>query len=86
MGKPKEDLIKESLEFIEQQMEMVNQHLAKNKYLTGNNLSIADLFAFAYVETTEQSQFSLDPYPYVKNWFSQIQGRDSIRKAHQRLA
>lgn len=86
MGKPKEDLIEESLGFIKEQMEMINQHLAKNICLTGNNLSIADLFAFAYVETTEQSQFSLEPYPYVKNWFSQIQGRDSIRKAHQRLA
>lgn len=86
MGKPKEDLIEESLEFIEQQMEMVNQHLAKNKWLTGSHLSIADLFAFAYVETAEKSQFSLDPYPIVKKWFEEIQGRDSIHKAHQRLA
>lgn len=75
----------EALGFVEIQMAALNKHLGNNAYLVGDKLSIADLFGFAYLETTKMTQVSLDPYPHVKAWFEKIEARPAITKGKQKL-
>jgi len=85
MGEPDPKELAEAVEFANQQCEKVDAHLGANKYLTGPNLTIADLFAFASVEQTAAIDFSLEPYPNLKSWMEKIGKRDSIARALQRL-
>jgi glutathione S-transferase len=85
MGQKNEDVEKEALGFIEQQMACVNEQFAADPFLAGRTLTIADPFAFAYVETCEMSDFSLDPYANVAKWFDSYKGRDAVQRAHAKL-
>ncbi len=85
MGPKNADSEKEALGFIEQQMACVNDRLAGRPYLAGSTLTIADPFAFAYVETCETSDCSLDPYPNVAKWLDSYRGRDAVKRARAKL-
>lgn len=85
MGEKKLDVESEALAFIEQQLACVDEHLSNGKYLAGDTISIADPFAFAYVETHRLSDFSLAPYVHVKAWHDAYQARDAVIRAHARL-
>lgn len=85
MGEKKQDVEEEALGFLEEQMACVNDHLSSNTFLAGNELSIADPFAFAYVETCGMSGFSLDAYPHIKQWCEGYGSRASVKRAHARV-
>lgn len=76
----------EAKKFIKHQGKKVNDWLSKNKYFLGDELSIADLFAYAYVEQMIPCQISFDPFPNLKRWFEEVGQRDSIKKAQITLA
>ena len=85
MGKLNPENEKEALGFIEQQAAVVNAHLGQNKYLAGKDLSIADLFAFAYTETTEKSNYPLDNYPHLKKWYQNMKGLKSVGNVQKKV-
>ncbi len=85
LGDPKQDQVKEALGFIEVQAAAVNKHLQDGGYFVGGELTIADLFAFAYVETVEASDISLAPYPHLQSWYTKIKSSDAIQAAKARL-
>ncbi|MGI9334750.1 MAG: glutathione S-transferase family protein [Gammaproteobacteria bacterium] len=85
MGEKKEDVEKEALGFLEEQMSCVNEHLASNEFLAGKALSIADPFAFAYVETSESSGFPLGDYPHVSKWYEGYETRSSVKRVQARI-
>ena len=75
----------EAESFANQQFAVVDKLLSENSYLTGETLTIADLFAFAYIEQVEDYNFSIDEYPNVKAWYEKLQNRESILKGRQKL-
>jgi glutathione S-transferase len=85
MGQKKVDVEEEALGFIEQQMACLNNQLAANAFLAGARLSIADPFAFAYMETCEMSGFSLTGYPNVGKWLDNYGQRDAVQRARAKL-
>jgi len=85
LGAPDEKGIAEASKFAHKQLGMLNKHLEESDWLANNAISIADLFAFAYVEQHRQVDVSLDDYANVKAWFERIESRPSIAKARARL-
>ena len=63
----------------------VDQQLSKKAYLVEGKLSIADLFAFAYIENAFMVQLPLDSYSNIKRWFEVIQLRKSVKRSHEKL-
>jgi len=84
MGDPDQANIDEALGFLEPQMGAVDAQLGRGQYLAGDALSIADSFAFAYVETCAVSQFPLDPYPNIVRWNNEYAGRAAVQRAQSR--
>ncbi|MBX7149137.1 glutathione S-transferase family protein [bacterium] len=80
LGAPDDKACEEANKFIAMQAKTVDDHLAKNKFLTGNNLSIADLFAYAYVETAPIAKVDLSLYPHLKRWAGEIAQLPSVKK------
>ena len=67
------------------QLRIVDGLLQKSDWLANDAMSIADLFAFAYVEQHRVVNFSLDDYPNVRAWLDRIESRKSIANARKRL-
>ena len=86
MGSPSAEKCAEAESFIQQQLTIVNNWLKGRKYFTGDQLTIADLFAFAYVEQKEAVGLSLKECPQVQAWFNSVEKRESIQRARKRIA
>jgi glutathione S-transferase len=85
LGDPDKAGIEEATKFATEQLGILDGLLNESKWLANNAFSIADLFAFAYVEQHRAVNFSLDEFANVKVWFERIESRDSIARARARL-
>jgi glutathione S-transferase len=85
LGDPDEEGIAEASKFVHLQLGMLNTHLEDADWLANDAFSIADLFAFAYIEQHTSIDVSLDDQANVKAWFERIASRPSIAKARARL-
>jgi glutathione S-transferase len=85
LGDPDVAGIEEARGYANQQLKMLDGLLANSDWLANDALSIADLFAFAYVEQFRDIDLPLDDYPNVTAWFKRIETRDSIAAARARL-
>ena len=84
-GVPNKAVEDEALGFINQQMPAVEAHLGSREFLLGDKLTIADHFAFAYMEMAELGLLSLDDYPNLSNWYQSFKMRQSISRAKVRM-
>lgn len=77
--------IDEAVKFAHQQLAVLNTQLADSEWLANDAVSIADLFAFAYVEQYRSIDFPLGDYEHVQAWFDRVEARESIAGARARL-
>jgi glutathione S-transferase len=56
--------------------------LAKQAYLGGNELTLADLFHVPYGTLVKKLGYSeiFDKYPHVSKWFASLEARESWKK------
>lgn len=85
LGEPDEAGIAEANKFAIEQLSLLDGLLQASDWLANDALSIADLFAFAYVEQCRAIDFKLDEYANVTAWFERIESRESIANARARL-
>ena len=85
MGQPDEAAVKEAIGFLDPQLAAVDKQLEATGWLVGDEISIADLFAFAYVESTTMCDYSLRSLPNVQKWHDTIASRPSIAAAKKKL-
>jgi glutathione S-transferase len=82
MGDTNEEKCLEAEKFLPPQLKVLNVELSKNKYISGENLTIADLVAFAYIEQIDKLDMTLEEYPSLLKWKEEISKRDSIKKVN----
>ncbi|OUR93565.1 hypothetical protein A9Q84_19040 [Halobacteriovorax marinus] len=82
LGEPNSEKCAEANKFLQPQLKVLDGDLEKGKYIVGNELTIADLVAFAYIEQMDALEMSLSDYPNVLKWKEEISQRDSIKKAN----
>jgi glutathione S-transferase len=85
LGDPDEAGIAEAAKYVHLQLGVLNAHLEGSDWLANDAFSIADLFAFAYIEQHAAADVSLDDHANVKAWFERIESRPSIANARARL-
>ncbi len=85
LGDPDIEGIEEARRYAQHQLKMLDGLLANSDWLANNALSIADLFAFAYIEQHRVTDLSLHDYPNVLAWFERLESRPSIARARSRL-
>ena len=84
-GKTDKAAEKEALDNINAQTAVLDKHLAQNKFLVGDQFTVADAFAFAYFETIEVSGVSLADYPNVREWYDRGKSAPAVKRARKRL-
>jgi len=85
LGEPDEKGVAEANKFATAQLGTLDSILESSDWLANDALSIADLFAFAYIEQHRDIDFSIDDYANVKAWVERIESRDSIANARSKL-
>lgn len=85
LGEPDEAGKKEAVKFANEQLRTLDEQLQGREWLANDALSIADLFAFAYVEQYRAVNFPIDDYVNVKAWVERIESRESIANARAKL-
>jgi len=65
-------------------LRILNDHIiAGNKYLCGNELTIADYFGFAIVQVGELIRCDFKSYPNVARWLDTMHSRPSSAKVYE---
>jgi len=55
----------------------------KQKYLCGEEITIADYFASSFVSLAEFIRADFSPYPNLKRWYERMKGLKQWNKAHE---
>jgi len=79
--KPDEESIQVGLKFIDKYLPILDKQLGKNKYLTGNEFTLADINLLCTIDSFGLMQVSLEPYTNVSKWLSQLQSEDWYHKS-----
>ena len=62
--------------------EVLEDHLSKNKYLAGENYSIADIATWPWVARHEWHEIGLKNYQNLSRWYLEIASRDAVIKGY----
>ena len=85
LGEPDEKGVAEANKFATAQLGTLDSMLESSDWLANDALSIADLFAFAYIEQYRDIDLSIDSFANVKAWLERIESRESITNARSKL-
>ena len=58
-------------------LDVMEQHLANNRYFVGDEYSIADIALYAYTHVAEEGNFDLSGYKEIKAWFKRIESQEN---------
>jgi glutathione S-transferase len=72
LGEPDQAAIAKGVEAFAKEAAMLDAHLAKQKYLVGDALTVADFAAAAPLLYAQQADLSLQPYPHIRAWFERV--------------
>ena len=60
---------------------VLDQRLEKNKYIVGNEYTIADMAIFPWTRRWDKQGMDLADYPHFKRWFEMIGKRPAVKRA-----
>ena len=62
--------------------EVLEDHLSKNRYLAGENYSIADVATWPWIARHEWHDIGLNNYRNLSSWYSKIADREAVVKGY----
>jgi glutathione S-transferase len=72
MGPPDEAVVKKATDAFHKEAKVLDAHLAKQPYLAGKQLTIADFAVAAPLFYAQQSEYPVAPYARVQEWFGRV--------------
>jgi glutathione S-transferase len=72
LGPPDEAAVAKGTECFNKESKMLDAHLAKQKYLVGDALTVADFAVAAPLFYAKQAEMPLGPYANVRGWFERV--------------
>jgi glutathione S-transferase len=64
---------------------MLNAHLAKQKYLVGDALTIADFAVAAPLFYAKEAALPIERYPHMRAWFERVSALPAWRETAPQL-
>lgn len=63
---------------------VLNRQLATNRFLAGDDYTIADMASYPWIVPWQRQQQNLDDFPHLRRWFDEIRERPATRRAYER--
>ena len=84
MGSPvDENSLKFGLEMLDKYLPIINSQLTKNKYIAGNELTIADISILATLDPLEMIQVNVASFKELSTWRNNLKNQAFYKKANQ---
>lgn len=61
-------------------LRVMDTRLEKNRYLAGQEYTVADIACFGWVLAHKNFQLTLDPYPHLRRWYDELKLRPALRR------
>ena len=78
---PDAEKLSEAAGWLEKQLPYFEQLLGQAEFLCGDELSIADSFAWSYLTISDNTSVSLDAYPRLQAWYKKMGQRPAVQRA-----
>ena len=75
--------MKEGLEFLTRFLPIVDNQLAKNKYLLGNQITLADFNMLAMLDPVEAAHIDIAQYGHIVKWRNDLKKQEFYTKCHK---
>jgi glutathione S-transferase len=72
LGAPDEAVVARGLECFNKEAKMLDEHLTKQPYLVGKELTLADFSVAAPLFYADRSGMPLQPYAKARDWFARV--------------
>ena len=72
LGPPDQAAVAKGVAAFKKEAKMLDAHLAKQKYLVGDALTIADFAVAAPLFYAKEAELPLAPYSHVRGWFERV--------------
>jgi glutathione S-transferase len=72
LGAPDESIVERATECFHHEARVVDAHLAKQPYLVGNAVTLADFSAAAPLFYAKEGEMPLADYPNISDWFGRV--------------
>jgi GSH-dependent disulfide-bond oxidoreductase len=59
---------------------VIDKQLAQNKYLAGDEYTIADMATYPWLRSYERQGVKLEDYPHLKKWYEEIDARPAVQR------
>lgn len=69
----------EATTFLNQQLPFIDQILAKNKFICGDDITLADCIGFALFMCREYTSFSFENCANINRWYDEMRSRPSYK-------
>ena len=87
LGPPDEAALAKATEAFHKDAKVIDAHLAKQPYLVGKDITLADFSAAAGLFYAKEAELPLGPYARIQEWFSRVSALPAWREtAPQRPA
>ena len=77
--------LNDGIKFLGNFLPLIEKQLKANKYLAGNEMSLADINLLAVLDPAELSSLDLTVYPSINNWRKDLKGQPFYKKCHNSL-
>lgn len=75
--------LQDGRKFINQYLPVVEQQLAKNRYIAGKEFTLADIVMLAALDTCELSDVDLSAYTHITTWRNKLMKEDFYQQCHE---
>jgi glutathione S-transferase len=72
LGPPDEAAVAKGLEAFNRDAAVLDAHLAKQPYLVGNDVTLADFAVAASMIYAKESDMPLERFPHLRDWFGRV--------------
>jgi glutathione S-transferase len=86
LGPADDAVVAKGVEAYGKEAAMLDAHLAQQKYLVGNALTIADFAAVAPLFYAKEAELPLAPYSHMRGWFERVSSLPCWREAAPQMA
>jgi len=77
--------LNDGIKFLAQFLPAIEKQLKENKYMAGNEMTLADINLLAVLDPAELSSVDLSIYPSISNWRKNLRAQAFYTKCHNSL-
>ena len=80
LGPPDAAVVEKGAECLHREARVLDAHLAKQPYLTGTELTLADISVAASIAYSKEAAMPLEPYRHIQDWFARVSALPAWRQ------